>query len=123
MSAPNIDLNISQLQARVTASGTTINATLSALFRLPAVVHWNRLEGRPRSDDLTRPVRAEVRDPLWMLARQWQFGELDGDDAGTPILAKLAARVAQVGALTLRNGPPRPYDGTQPLEPLVERSP
>ena len=76
-------------------------------------MHWNRLEGRPRSDDLTRSVRAEVRDPLWMLARQWQFGELAGDDAGTPIRAKLAAQVAQVGSLTLRNGAPQPFDGNE----------
>ena len=115
------DLNVSQLAARVAVSNTTINPKLSALFRLPAVVHWNRLEPRPRSDDLTRSVRAEVRDPLWMLARQWQFGELDGDDAGTPIRAKLAAQVAQVGSLTLHNGTPQPYDGTKALEPLVER--
>ena len=116
------DLNISQLAARIAVSEASINPRLSALFRIPAVVHWNRLEGRPRSDDLTRSVRAEVRDPLWMLARQWQFGELDGDDAGTPIRAKLVAQVAQVGSLTLRNGEPQAYDGTRPLEPLVERS-
>ena len=116
------DLNVSQLAARVAVSNTTINAKLSALYRLPAVVHWNRLEGRPRSDDLTRSVRAEVRDPLWMLARQWQFGELAGDDAGTPIRAKLAAQVAQVASLTLHTGAPQPYDGKQPLEPLVERA-
>lgn len=114
--------NVSQLAARVAASGTAINARLSALFRLPAVVHWNRLEPRPRSDDLTRPVRAEVRDPLWMLARQWQFGELDGDDAGTPIRAKLAAQAAQVGSITLHNGTPQAYDGSRPLEPWVERA-
>ncbi len=116
------DLNVSQLAARVAASNTAINAKLSPLYRLPAVVQWNRLEGRPRSDDLTRSVRAEVRDPLWMLARQWQFGELAGDDAGTPIRAKLAAQVAQVGSLTLHNGAPQPYDGSKPLEPLVERA-
>lgn len=116
------DLNVSQLAARLVASDTAINAKLSALYRLAAVVHWNRLEPRPRSDDLTRSVRAEVRDPLWMLARQWQFGELDGDDAGTPIRAKLAAQLAQVGSMTLRNGTPQAYDGTRPLEPLVERA-
>jgi hypothetical protein len=116
------DLNVSQIAARIAVSDKAINARLSALYRLPAVVHWNRLEGRPRSDDLTRSVRAEVRDPLWMLAQQWQFGELAGDDAGTPIRAKLAAQVAQVAALTLHKGAPQAYDGSQPLEPLVERT-
>jgi len=28
---------------------------------------WNRLEGRPRSADFERSLRAEVRDPLWFL--------------------------------------------------------
>lgn len=116
------DLHVSQFDARVAVSDTAINAKLSALYRLPAVVHWNRLEGRPRSDDLTRSVRAEVRDPLWLLARQWQFGELAGDDAGTPIRAKLAAHVAHVGSISLHNGPEQLYDGTTPLEPLVERA-
>lgn len=116
------DLNVSQLAARLVASDTAINAKLSALYRLPAVVHWNRLEPRPRANDLTRSVRAELRDPLWMLARQWQFGELAGDDAGTPIRAKLAAQLAQVASMTLRNGAPQPYDGSRPLEALVERA-
>ena len=30
---------------------------------------------------------AEVRDALWMLTRQWQMGEFEGDDAGSPIEA------------------------------------
>ena len=46
---------------------------LDAVFA-PAAVSWNRLEGRPRKEDFTRSLRAEIRDPLWMLCRQWQFG-------------------------------------------------
>jgi hypothetical protein len=42
---------------------------LSATFR-PAVTLWNRLEGRPRQADFERSLRAEIRDPLWMLTRQ-----------------------------------------------------
>ncbi len=41
----------------------------------PTIVTWNRLEGRPRTENFTRNLSAEVRDPLWMLARQWQLGE------------------------------------------------
>ena len=51
---------------------------------------WNRLEGRPRSADFERNLRAEARDPLWFLTRQWQFGEFEGDDAGSPIDARIA---------------------------------
>ena len=33
---------------------------------------------------------AEVRDPLWMLARQWQLGEFRGDDAGSAVSVTFA---------------------------------
>jgi hypothetical protein len=38
-----------------------------AIFRLPRIVAFNRLETRARTIDFTRSLRAEVRDPLWML--------------------------------------------------------
>ena len=50
--------------------------------QFPTITVWNRLEGRPRSVDFGRSLRAEVRDALWMLTRQWQVGEFQGDDAG-----------------------------------------
>ena len=55
---------IRQPAQRAAASGSSRSVTI-----------WNRLEGRPRSVDFTRALRAEVRDALWMLTRQWQMGE------------------------------------------------
>ena len=72
-------------------------------------------------NDLTRPMRAEVRDPLWMLARQWQFGEFEGEDAGVPIDARVETEMQPVTTLKLRDRPSKPYDGLSPLEMLVER--
>jgi hypothetical protein len=73
---------VSRFEDRL-AVARQIDVRLSPVYRLPSVVTWNRLEGRPRSDDLTRPIRAEVRDPAWMLARQWQFDEgSDWESAG-----------------------------------------
>ncbi len=57
--------------------------------RFPTVTVWNRLEGRPRTQAFDRALRAEVRDALWMLSRQWQLDEFRGDDAGSPFFAKL----------------------------------
>jgi len=70
----------------------------AALMKLPltfppAVVGWNRLEGRPRTEQYDRAMRAEVRDALWFLTRQWQFGEFKGEDAGSPVEARTAVRV------------------------------
>ena len=36
-------------------------------------------------------LQAQIRDPLWLLARQWQVGEFAGDDAGSPVQAVLGA--------------------------------
>jgi hypothetical protein len=55
----------------------------------PSITTWNRLEPRPRTTSFDRALRAEVRDPLWMLTKQWQMGEFEGIDAGSPVFAKL----------------------------------
>ena len=44
-----------------------------------SITSWIRLEPRGRDDDMTDAVHARVYDPLWMLARQWQMGEFQGD--------------------------------------------
>ena len=50
--------------------------------------YW-RLEPRVRPDgsggNLAQALEARVHDPLWALGRQWQLGELQGEDAGSPI--------------------------------------
>jgi hypothetical protein len=84
---------------------------------------WNRLEGRPRADNFDRALRAEVRDPLWMLTRQWQMGEFQGDDAGSPIFAKIQVQRSALGKFQAAQGPVLPFDETIPLEAQVERLP
>jgi hypothetical protein len=44
-----------------------------------------RLEVDPRGDSYDEALSARVADPLWMLSRQWQFREFDGEDAGSPV--------------------------------------
>lgn len=93
---------------------------------LPTVTIWNRLEGRPRTADLTRALRAEVRDGLWMLTRQWQSGEFDADDAGSPVLAKVALASTTIDGFRAGEGaagPRRPLDRAVPLEATVEARP
>lgn len=94
---------------------------LFELYREPAVTAYNRLEARPRAHDFTRSLRAEVRDPLWLLTRQWQMGEFAAEDAGSPIDARLATRKLTVDRVRLGAGAPQPYDDTVPLEASIER--
>ena len=51
-------------------------------------------------------LRAEVRDPLWFLTRQWQFGELQGEDAGSPIEARLLTVSRRIDRYRPREGAP-----------------
>ena len=89
----------------------------------PGVTLWNRLEGRPRAERFDRALRAEVRDALWMLAKQWQVGEFRGDDAGSPILAKARIETTRLTRYRPANGPVEPFDAAVPLEAIVERMP
>ncbi len=95
---------------------------------MSSITTWQRLEPLPRSDDLRLGLRAEIADPLWMLARQRQFGELRGEDAGSPVEATLQATAGRISRLHL--GQPGAgaaaaatdhHDGDGPLEAMVER--
>jgi hypothetical protein len=90
---------------------------------LPSVTVYNRIEGRPRTEAFDAALRAEVRDPLWMLARQWQVGELQGDDAGSPIMVQLHLQRTGLTGLGAREGPIEPFAEGLPLEARVERRP
>jgi hypothetical protein len=52
----------------------------------------DRLEADARLTDLARGFRAETADPAWFLGRQWQLGELHGEDASSPIGMRYRAR-------------------------------
>jgi len=91
----------------------------------PSITTWTRLEPRPRDASMARSLQAQVRDPLWFLARQWQVGEFAGDDAGSPVQATMGVETQPLTGY--RPGPPGapflPFDATLPLEVRVERQP
>lgn len=58
-------------------------------------------------------LSAPVRDPLWLLARQWQTRGFVADDAGSPIQVRLGAATAPLWM----DGP------VTAIEPLVEAEP
>jgi hypothetical protein len=103
-----------------TRAANVYNFTLSPRDPIPLVRGWNRLEGRPRRADFERSLRAEVRDPLWFLTKQWQFGEFEGEDAGSPIDARIAYDTAPFDGYRAGDHV-LPYDNKTPLEMRVER--
>jgi hypothetical protein len=88
---------------------------------------WTRLEPQSVSGDPSPGLEARVHDPLWMLARQWQFGELRGEDAGTPFAVESTVASERVTAWQpgdLDNAAAAfPLPALDPIDPVVEREP
>jgi hypothetical protein len=84
-----------------------------------SITFWNRLEPRPRSTNIGPALSARVRDPLWMLTRQWQFGEFQGEDAAAPAYVQINATDGRLlgwqrDAHTFQHVSPG-----HPLEPMI----
>ncbi len=89
----------------------------------PSITTWTRLEPLPRDASMERSLQAQVRDPAWMLARQWQVGEFLGADAGSPVQATLAGQLQTVTTYCPGSDPAAtiPLDQALPVEVHVER--
>jgi hypothetical protein len=97
---------------------------------MPSITTWFRLEPDPSAADVDSGVAARMYDPLWLLARQWQVGEFQGEDGGTPIVARWRGQVAALRRHHLGAIPENTqetaaqFTGPQlPLETFVERQP
>ncbi|MEM7040366.1 MAG: hypothetical protein AAF570_25595, partial [Bacteroidota bacterium] len=83
---------------------------------------YNRLENRTRTSDFSKALRAEVRDPLWMLSRQWQMGEFKSENTGSPIKSRVHAALHPIQRFMGKaGGAVREIPNHQPLEVFVER--
>ena len=87
-----------------------------------------RFETIPRSPDIAEGLAARVHDPMWLLARQWQFGEFRSENAASAAWVDVAVDVHLLDRW--RPGPPdgglgeMPFDRAgAPLERLVEEEP
>lgn len=90
----------------------------------PSITGATRLETQPTAVSLKTGLQAPLADPLWMLARQWQFNEFQGEDAGTPLKLKFAVQGRPVDSFRSGHDPQQPWQpltsGTAPLEARVE---
>jgi hypothetical protein len=89
---------------------------------MPSNTQWTRLEPLSRDAGMSDGLKAEVRDPLWLLARQWQIGEFTGHDAGSPTQATYQVEYAPLTGYAA-TAIPIPIDPGLPLEVHVEREP
>jgi hypothetical protein len=84
----------------------------------PSVTFWNRVEARPRSPSIVQGLSAAIRDPVWLLTRQWQLGEFAGEDAGSPALVELRASRSPMTGWGPEDGSMEPLTAA-PLEALA----
>jgi hypothetical protein len=82
--------------------------------RKPSITGITRLETQPTAISLQAGLAAPLADPLWLLSRQWQFNEFQGEDAGTPL--RLAFEVQGVKVDAFRAG----TDEARPWQPIAE---
>jgi hypothetical protein len=90
---------------------------------------WTRLEPQSVVGDPELALQASVHDPLWLLTRQWQFGEFQGESDGSPVRIELAHSTSRVtrwlgtaaGGAAAAAG--RPLAEDELLEALVEAEP
>lgn len=70
---------------------------------------YNRLEPRAGERDMKNGFAARIHDPLWLLARQWQMGEHQGENASSPV---------RVDCMTTAT-PIDPLDGNDDFDPKI----
>ena len=83
---------------------------------------WQKLEPHSRNQDFSIGIAVTVHDPLWMLTRQWQLGEFEGEDSGSPIFVKMENEQGKISVVEQKGGKVTDYDDSIPLEVFVERT-
>lgn len=92
--------------------------------KTPSITGITRLETQPTAINLQDGLAAPLADPLWMLARQWQFNEFQGEDAGTPLRLSFQVQGMKVDAFRAGADPAAAWqpivDHDVPIETRVE---
>ena len=93
-------------------------AEFTPQFRLE--VHSRMIEEETYAElDKSDSLAMRIADPLWLLGRQWQFGEFVGEDNGSPVRAKSYYRKEKVDALSTKGSEKQILNGV-PVEAMVE---
>jgi hypothetical protein len=93
----------------------------------PSITGFTRLETLPTAINMQAGLSAPLADPLWLLSRQWQFNEFEGEDAGTPLRVQFAVQGVKVDAFRAGSDTEAPWhpiaDHDVPIETRVEAEP
>ena len=109
------------------AFSKSVAAQRFAGVKLASITGATRLETQPTAVGMREGLKAPLADPLWMLARQWQFNEFQGEDAGTPLRIGFSIDGTAVDAFRSGADPQAPWQSltatSAPIETQVEAEP
>ncbi|GAA3102835.1 hypothetical protein GCM10010520_54970 [Rhizobium viscosum] len=112
---------------RISSNGATGQALSRIETRRPNTDPQGpfRFEPGHRTDGVEAGLAARIHDPLWLLTRQWQFGEFAAEDAGSPAVVRMAGESTPIDAWRPAGRPDwMPYDiRLGPLDAQVEDEP
>ena len=80
-----------------------------------------RIEPRCRRDDFQQGIEARTADPLWYLTRQWQLGEFQGEDNGSPIRIEVDYHNQLINEIKFGEDPTIELPISPPLETIIEQ--
>ena len=89
---------------------------------MASITFWSQLLPSPRSPSVASSLAARLRDPAWLLARQWQLGEFEGVDAGSPAYVQIGSHTAALVSAQIGSNA-QPLAAQALLEPLLEAEP
>jgi hypothetical protein len=89
---------------------------------MASITYWSQLLPSPRDTSVEPSLAARLRDPAWMLARQWQLGEFEGVDTGSPAFVQIGSHTAALNSTQIGTAT-QPLTAQALLEPLLQAEP
>lgn len=90
-----------------------------------SITSWTRVEPHARTSNLEAGLalglQAQVYDTLWLLGRQWQLLELEGEDAGSPVAVEVNGSSTPLARWQPHGGQAEDVPAGAPLEAVAER--
>jgi len=100
------------------------NLKKSNLFKhisclVPIENKYTRLEPKNKIHSVEEGIKARIKDPCWILGRQWQMGEFKAENGGSPVRTEISYIKQPLNTLQ-RGNSEKNFDLKNPVEMLVE---
>jgi hypothetical protein len=86
---------------------------------MASITYWSQLQPSPRIASVADGLAAPVRDPAWLLSRQWQLGEFEGLDGGSPAFVRIGSHITPIDSAQFGTEVASLAPG-ELLEPIIE---